>query len=212
MSKAWSHLSRASGIKVERATDLSFLARRRLVLKTFVRKSRRSAEGSFAHFCQTHCREEARRFSAKLIKDIVRHEYWRSRQTDGVVLFDESVSQQFLLLCMRSNVSPELLVDSYVRLMPRMDVLVTLAVPEEVSLARIWQRNPHRPYFFGAKPREEALGLLRIANRARDLLMDAAQRQGIEVICCNGEAAPEHNARRIANLLAASQFDLPRAA
>lgn len=212
VSKAWSRVSEAAGIKIQRAVNLSFFARKKLILKTRFQKSSRGAHNEFVQFCRQNCHHEASAFSAKLIKDIVRYNYWRNRDPEGFVVFDESISQQFLLLCMRSNIAPELLVDSYVRLMPCMDAIVTLAVPEEVSLARLWQRNPHQPYFFGAKPREEALRLLTIAVRACALFTDAAERKGIRVIRCDGLAAPEENARKVAALLDAPGLDLRRAA
>lgn len=195
--KAWMRAAERSGTAIRRARDLPFLARKMLVLQAQWHKSRPSPEGSLEHFCDTHCEADREANRGKLIKDLLQFAYWRGRQPRTPLLFDESVCHHFLRLCMRSSAPPAALVDTYLRLMPRPDVIVTLSVPPELSFARIWKRAPENLYFFRGKSRDEALRLLRAANEARDLLLAGAERMGIPVIRCDGQLAPEINVRRI---------------
>ncbi len=206
VSKAWCRATLASGVKVQRAKHLPFFARKKLVIQAHLRKRRVFPENSLEHFCKLHCHADREGFSGKLIKDLVQYAYWQDRSVKSVVLFDESVSQQFLLFSMRSEADLEALVEPYLQRMPRMDVIATLTVPPEVSFARIWQREPEGPYFFGDKSREETLRLLRRANRACDLLLKGAERMGIKVIRCNGEARPEENVRRLSEAINRTEF------
>jgi hypothetical protein len=201
VARAWSNAVQKSGATIHHAKDLPFLARKMLVARTSLRKGRALPEDSLERYCDSHCSADRDGYRHKLIKDLAQFAYWRDKRPLGAVLFDESICQQFLLLCMRSNTSPASMVETYLRLMPRMDVVVTLAVPPEQSFTRIWQRNPHDPYFFGGKSRDETLWLLQAANKARDLLLEGAERRGITVIRCDGLLAPDENVRRITEVI-----------
>jgi hypothetical protein len=199
--REWRRSAEASGTKVRRVSDLSFFARRQLTARAFFRKRRRYDVNSFEGFCQAHCHIDTKEFSRLLIKNIVQFTYWQNKQRDNIVFFDESISHQFLRLCVRSNSAPELLLEPYLELMPRMDMIVTLSVPVEIAYERIKQRDAEKTYFFGGRLLEEAPRMLTIFHRACELLMEGAEQRGIRVLRCDGQAAPEENARRITDAI-----------
>lgn len=199
--RVWRRSAEASGVKVQRVSDLSFFARRQLTLRAFFRKRRRYDVNSFEGFCQAHCNIDKKEFSRLLIKNLVQFTYWRNKQPDNIVFFDESISHQFLRLCVRSNSSPEFLLEPFLELMPRMDMIVTLSVPVELSYERIKRRDADKIHFFGGRPLDETPRLLEIINRACELLIEGAEQRGIRVLRCDGQAAPEENARKITDAI-----------
>jgi thymidylate kinase len=199
--KAWRRSAEASGIKVQRVSDLSSLARRRLIVEAFFRKRRRYDLNSFEGFCRAHCNIDTKDFFRIFIKNLVQFTYWRNKQPDNIVFFDESISHQFLRLCVRSNSSPEFLVEPYLKLMPRMDMIVTLSVPVEIAYERIKRRDAGKTYFFGGRQLDEAPRLLKVFDRACELLMEGAEQRGIRVLRCDGQASPEDNARKITDAI-----------
>jgi thymidylate kinase len=201
--RAWRRAAEASGVKVRGFKDLSFLARRKLIAQAFLRKHRSFPENSFEAFCRDHCDLDMVEFSRLLIKNLVQYAHWRREDSDGIVLFDEFVTHQFLRLCARSHSRPEALLEGYLQRMPRVDAVVTLSVPIEVSFARIEKRDAAKTVFFGDRPLEQVPEVLKRVNRACDLITEGAERAGIHVIRCDGQAAPEDNVRRITEALAA---------
>lgn len=85
--------------------------------------------------------------------------------------------------------------------MPRVDAIVTLSVPIQVSFARIEKRDTAKTAFYGNRPLEEVPNLLKIIDLACQLLMEGAERQGIHVIRCDGQALPEKNVQKITEAL-----------